>query len=76
MRERIFVEICLTNIFSQINAMIEIAVPIPRNINAGNKNAKKLIKQMLTRNVDYLYRSIPFQGPSILPPRQIAPTLW
>ena len=42
MRERIFVEICLTNIFSQINAMIEIAVPIPRNINAGNKNVKKV----------------------------------
>ena len=34
--------ICLTHIFSQINAMIDIAVPIPRNINAGNQNLKKV----------------------------------
>ena len=55
--------------------MIDIALPIPRNINAGNKIVKRRITQILTRNV-YLYRSSPFQGPSILPPRQTAPTLW
>ena len=75
MWERIFVGIRLTQTFSQINAIIDIALPIPRNINAGNKNVKRRVKQILTRNVN-LYRSIPFQGPSILPPRQIAPTLW
>ena len=34
----------LRNTFSQINAMIDIALPIPRNINAGNKNVKKYVK--------------------------------
>ena len=28
----------LTRTFSQMNTMIDITLPIPRNINAGNKN--------------------------------------
>ena len=55
--------------------MIDSAIPIPRNINAANKNVKIHKNwQIFTRSV-YLYRSIPIQGPSIPPPRQIAPTL-
>ena len=64
-----FTEFFSTPTFSQINDMIDIALPIPRNINAGNKNERMYEK--LTRNF-YLCRSIPIQGPSIPAPRQIA----
>ena len=54
--------------------MIDIALPIPRNINAGNKNITYYIN---ITNLDFnLCRSIPFQEPSNLPPRQIAQILW
>ena len=39
--ERIFEELFLTHIFSQIKTMIAITVPIPRNINAVNKSISK-----------------------------------
>ena len=56
--------------------MIDIALPIPRNINAANKNVEIHKNwQIFTRSV-YLYRSIPIQGPSIPPPRQIAQIFW
>ena len=35
-----FTEFFVTPTFSQINDMIDIALPIPRNINAGNKNER------------------------------------
>ena len=35
---KIFALLILTHTISQINATIDIALPIPRNINAGNKN--------------------------------------
>ena len=57
-----------------MNAMIDIALPIPRNINAGNKNITYYIN---ITNLDFnLCRSIPFQEPSNLSPRQIAQILW
>ena len=42
MRERIFAKLFLAHTISQINATIDIAVPIPRNISAANKNVKSL----------------------------------
>ena len=44
MREKISEELFLTHIFSHINATMDIALPIPRNINAGNKNVRISIK--------------------------------
>ena len=38
MRERIFAKLFLAHTTSQINANMDIAVPNPRKINAGNKN--------------------------------------
>ena len=44
MRERTFTEFFITPIFSQINAMIDVALPIPRKIKAGNNNVDICIK--------------------------------
>ena len=37
MRERIFAKLFLAHTNSQINIIMDIALPVPRNINAGNK---------------------------------------
>ena len=43
---KIFEELLVPHTFSQINAMIDIPLPIPRNINAANKDVyvEKCIK--------------------------------
>ena len=50
MLEKIFAVLILTNTNSQINAMIDIVLPIPRNMNAANKNVK-IYRNVSTRNL-------------------------
>ena len=42
MRERTFAKLFLAHTISKIKAIMDIALPIPRNNNAGIKNIKKI----------------------------------
>ena len=44
MRERIFAKLILAHTTSQIKAIMDIALPNPRKINAGNKNVNICLK--------------------------------
>ena len=44
MRERIFAKLFLAHTISQINTIIDIALPNPRKKNAGNKNVNICLK--------------------------------
>ena len=44
MRERIFAKLFLAHTISQVNNIMDIALPVPRKNNAGNKNVKFFLR--------------------------------